>query len=94
MFGWCALPGSARPPVAARIVSEIEALAASMRLSVRQIRKEIAGKASRGVIGEITKRVRAGLPPAFIDPAFIDQNIKPGTHRRKSGLFAPQDSRQ
>ena len=54
-----------RPPVAARTVSEIEALAASTKLSVRQIQREIAGKASRGVVGEITKRVRAGLPPAL-----------------------------
>ena len=54
-----------RPPVAARIVSEIEALAASTELSVRQIQKEIAGAASRGVIGEITKRVRAASSPAL-----------------------------
>jgi DNA invertase Pin-like site-specific DNA recombinase len=54
-----------RPPVARRIVSEIEALAASTDLSIRQIQKEIAGKASRGVVGEITRRVRAGLSPAL-----------------------------
>jgi DNA invertase Pin-like site-specific DNA recombinase len=54
-----------RPPVAARTVSEIEALAASTKLSVRQIQREIAGKASRGVVGEITKRVRTGLPPVL-----------------------------
>jgi hypothetical protein len=51
--------------VAPHTVSEIEALAASTGLSIRQIQKEIAGKASRGVVGEITKRVRAGLPPAL-----------------------------
>jgi DNA invertase Pin-like site-specific DNA recombinase len=54
-----------RPSVPARIVSEIEALAASSKLSVRQIQREIAGKASRGVVGEITKRIRAGLAPAL-----------------------------
>jgi DNA invertase Pin-like site-specific DNA recombinase len=47
-----------RPPISARIVNEIEVLAASTDLSIRQIQKEIAGKASRGVVGEITKRVR------------------------------------
>ncbi len=54
-----------RPSVPARIVSEIEALAASSKLSVRQIQREIAGKVSRGVVGEITKRIRAGLAPAL-----------------------------
>jgi DNA invertase Pin-like site-specific DNA recombinase len=54
-----------RPPVPARIVGEIEALAASTELSVRQIQKEIAGRASRSVVGEITKRVRAPAPPAL-----------------------------
>jgi len=53
------------PPVAARTVSEIEALATSTNLSIRQIHKEIAGKVSRGVVGEITKRVRAAPSPAF-----------------------------
>jgi DNA invertase Pin-like site-specific DNA recombinase len=54
-----------RPPVAARIVNQIEALAASTDLSVRKIQKVIAGRASRGVVGEITKRVRAGLSPVL-----------------------------
>jgi DNA invertase Pin-like site-specific DNA recombinase len=54
-----------RPPVAARMVSEIEALATSTNLSIRQIHKEIAGKVSRGVVGEITKRVRAAPSPAL-----------------------------
>jgi DNA invertase Pin-like site-specific DNA recombinase len=54
-----------RPPVAARIVREIEALAASTDLSIRQIQKEIAGKASRSVVGEITKRIRAGPSSAL-----------------------------
>src|SRR3954449_12190908 len=54
-----------RPPVTARMVSEIEALATSTNLSIRQIHKEIAGKVSRGVVGEITKRVRAAPSPAL-----------------------------
>jgi DNA invertase Pin-like site-specific DNA recombinase len=54
-----------RPPVAPRTVSKIEALAASTDLSIRQIQRKIAGKASRGVVGEITKRIRAALPPAL-----------------------------
>src|SRR3954462_5454659 len=54
-----------RPPVAARMVSEIEALATSTNLSIRQIHKEITGKVSRGVVGEITKRVRAAPSPAL-----------------------------
>lgn len=54
-----------RPPIAQRIVSEIEALATSTDLSIRQIQKQIAGKASRGVVGEIAKRVRATLSPAL-----------------------------
>ncbi|MGH6991194.1 MAG: hypothetical protein ACREE3_14950, partial [Stellaceae bacterium] len=54
-----------RPPVAAHTVSEIEALAASTNLSIRQIQREIAGKASRGVVGDITKRIRSELSPAL-----------------------------
>jgi hypothetical protein len=54
-----------RPPIARRIVSEIEALAPSTDLSIRQIQKEIAGRASRGVVGEITKRIRATPAPAL-----------------------------
>ena len=33
--------------------------------SVRQIHKQIGGRASRGVVGEITKRARAAQPPAL-----------------------------
>lgn len=54
-----------RPPITQRTVSEIEALATSTDLSIRQIQKQIAGRASRGVVGEITKRVRAALSPAL-----------------------------
>ena len=53
------------PPVTAHTASEIESLAASTDLSIRQSQTRIAGKASRGIVGEITKRVRAGLPSAL-----------------------------
>lgn len=48
-----------RPATSPRIVSEIEALAMSTDLSIRQIQKKLAGRASRGIVGEVTKRVRA-----------------------------------
>ena len=48
-----------RPPIAQRIVSQIEDLAASTDLSIRQIQKQIGGRPSRGVVGQIAKRVRA-----------------------------------
>jgi DNA invertase Pin-like site-specific DNA recombinase len=48
-----------RPGTPQRIVSEIESLATTTGLSVRAIQKKIAGRASRSVVGEITKRARA-----------------------------------
>lgn len=48
-----------RPPVSPHIVAEIEHLAAKTDLSVRQIEEKINGKASRGIIGEITKLIRS-----------------------------------
>jgi DNA invertase Pin-like site-specific DNA recombinase len=54
-----------RPPMARRIVGEIEKLASSTDLSIRQIQEKIAGRASRGVVGQIAKRVRA-TPPAAL----------------------------
>src|SRR3954451_20390930 len=54
-----------RPPIAQYVVGEIEALATSTDLSVRQIHKEIAGRASRSIVGEITKRIRARQPAAL-----------------------------
>ena len=54
-----------RPTPSSRIVSEIEALAASTDLSIRQIQSKIAGRASRGIVGEITKRARAIQPSAL-----------------------------
>jgi hypothetical protein len=47
-----------RPPTSQHVIGEIEALAESTDLSVRQIQDRIAGRASCGVVGEITKRVR------------------------------------
>ena len=54
-----------RPGTPQRLVSEIEALAISTNLSIRQIQKKIAGRASRGIVGEITKRARATQPQAL-----------------------------
>ena len=54
-----------RPPVPQRIIKEIEALATSTDLSIRQIQSKIAGQASRGIVGEITKRARAIQPLAL-----------------------------
>jgi len=53
-----------RPAISKRIVSEIEALAISTDLSIRQIQARIAGQASRGIVGEITKRARSAPHPA------------------------------
>jgi len=51
-----------RPPTAKRIIGEIEALATSTGLSIREIQNKIAGRASRGIVGEITKRARTNQP--------------------------------
>ena len=51
-----------RPRLPLRIISEIETMAAKTNLSVRAIQTKLKGKASRGMIGEITKRVRATQP--------------------------------
>lgn len=48
-----------RPATRERIVSEIETLATSTDLSIRAIQRKIAGRASRSIVGEITKRARA-----------------------------------
>jgi len=47
-----------RPATSPRIVSEIEALATSTNLSIRAIQKRIVSRASRSIVGEITKRAR------------------------------------
>jgi DNA invertase Pin-like site-specific DNA recombinase len=54
-----------RPAIPKRVVSEIEALATSTDLSVRQIQARIAGRASCGIVGEITKRARAPSSPSL-----------------------------
>jgi DNA invertase Pin-like site-specific DNA recombinase len=54
-----------RPATPPRVIDEIEVLARSTDLSIRQIQKMIAGRASRGIVGEITKRARAAPPPAL-----------------------------
>ncbi len=53
-----------RPAIPKRIVAEIETLASSTDLSIRQIQAKIAGQASRGIVGEITKRARSAPHPA------------------------------
>jgi DNA invertase Pin-like site-specific DNA recombinase len=54
-----------RPSIPKRVIGEIEALATSTDLSIRQIQTKIAGRASRGIVGEITKRARAAQPVAL-----------------------------
>jgi hypothetical protein len=54
-----------RPASSRRIIGEIEALAMSIDLSICQIQGKIGGRASRGIVGEITKRVRAIQPSAL-----------------------------
>lgn len=54
-----------RPSTPQHVIDEIVALATSTDLSIRQIQAKIAGRASRGIVGEITKRVRASKPTAL-----------------------------
>jgi DNA invertase Pin-like site-specific DNA recombinase len=54
-----------RPSIPERLIGEIEALAITTTLSIRQIQSKIAGRASRGIVGEITKRAREAQPPAL-----------------------------
>jgi len=51
-----------RPAIPQRVVAEIDTLATSTDLSIRQIQRKIAGRASRGIVGEITKRARTSSP--------------------------------
>jgi len=53
------------PQTPRRLIDEIEIIAGSTDLSIRQIHEKIAGKASRGIVGEITKRIRATQPMAL-----------------------------
>jgi DNA invertase Pin-like site-specific DNA recombinase len=48
-----------RPAIPRHVITEIRALAASTDLSVRNIHEKMAGKVSRGIVGEITKTVRS-----------------------------------
>lgn len=47
-----------RPATPKRLVGEIEALATSTGLSVRQIHAKVGSRVSRGVVGEVVKRAR------------------------------------
>jgi DNA invertase Pin-like site-specific DNA recombinase len=51
-----------RPAIPKRVISEIQALATSTDLSIREIQSKIAGRASRGIVGAITKRTRSAQP--------------------------------
>jgi DNA invertase Pin-like site-specific DNA recombinase len=51
-----------RPPIPNHIVNEIVALATSTELSIRQIQVKISGRASRSMVGVITKQVRSPGP--------------------------------
>lgn len=48
-----------RPRLSSRLIVEIETVAASTTLSVRQIPESLQGKVSRGIVGEIVKSVRS-----------------------------------
>jgi DNA invertase Pin-like site-specific DNA recombinase len=48
-----------RPSIPRPVVAEIERLATSTDLSIRKIQEKIGSKASRGTVGEITRKVRA-----------------------------------
>ena len=54
-----------RPSIPKRVMGEIEELATTTSLSIRQIQSKIAGRASRGIVGEITKRTRPAQPVAL-----------------------------
>jgi DNA invertase Pin-like site-specific DNA recombinase len=47
-----------RPAIPQRVVREIQDLAMTTDLTIRQIQSKISGRASRGFVGEITKRTR------------------------------------
>jgi hypothetical protein len=51
-----------RPSISERVIGEIEELATNTSFSIRQIQSKIAGRASRGIVGEITKRTRTAQP--------------------------------
>jgi DNA invertase Pin-like site-specific DNA recombinase len=51
-----------RPATPAPLAAQIEGLAATTSLSIRQIHAVLAGRVSRSVVGAIVKRVRAPAP--------------------------------
>jgi DNA invertase Pin-like site-specific DNA recombinase len=55
-----------RPGTPAQLVSQIEALAGTTGLSVRQIQEALAGQVSRSVVGAIVKRVRVPSHPSSL----------------------------
>lgn len=54
-----------RPATPQRVIAEIETLARSTDLSIRQIQIKIAGRASRSLVGEVTKRARSTTAAAL-----------------------------
>ncbi len=48
-----------RPSTHIYLVEQIEQLAGTTDLSIRKIHQEIMGKAGRGVVGNIVKRIRS-----------------------------------
>nr|WP_245355685.1 recombinase family protein [Rhizobium leguminosarum] len=63
-----------RPKLPARLVREIETLAASTDLSIRKIHEKIEGQASRGRVGEIVQRARSHQQVTTPDPASGEQS--------------------
>ena len=47
-----------RPAIPQRVIREIQDLAMTTDLTIRQIQSRISGRASRGFVGEVTKRTR------------------------------------
>jgi len=49
-----------RPRTPTVVVAEVEELARTTELSVREIQRRIGAKTGRGVVGDIVKRIRHG----------------------------------
>jgi DNA invertase Pin-like site-specific DNA recombinase len=47
-----------RPAIPQRVIREIQDLAMTTDLTIRQIQSRLSGRASRGFVGEVTKRTR------------------------------------
>jgi DNA invertase Pin-like site-specific DNA recombinase len=50
-----------RPAIPQQVIREIQDLAMTTDLTIRQIQSRISGRASRGLVGEVTKRTRDAL---------------------------------